>query len=128
MPAHPSLASALADVVGLFAGVTVGVGARQRPLSIALDPADVDVPGVVLYPNTMDWPTLDAAEYDLTVDLLLVAGAVPAADAIAQLDELLEAVRSVVPVTEARAVSLNLPSHSPDPLPALQATVAFNIT
>lgn len=124
---HPPLLDALDDVAGHLAGVVVDPVADTR-LSVALDPADVSLPGVIVYPNTLDWSTLDGADYDLTVDLVLVAGAIGARDAVGQLDQLLAAVRSVFPVPEARAVSLALPSHSPDPLPALQATVAFRIT
>lgn len=122
---HPPLLDALDDVAGMLAGVVVEGG---TPLAVALDPNDANLPGVLLYPNLLDWTTLDGIDYDLAVDLLMVAGGVPARDAVAQLDQLLRAVRSVLPITDVRAVSLLLPAHSPDPLPALQATVSFRIT
>jgi hypothetical protein len=122
---HPPLVDALDDVAAMLAAAHNLDGS---PVRVALDPADVELPGVVLYPNLLNWTTLDGVDYELSVDVLLVAGAVPARDAVGQLDELLAALRGVLPISEARAVSLNLPNHSADPLPALQATVTFSIT
>lgn len=121
------MAPSVADGVRQIVQVIQGLG-----LNAAAEPSDLgDLPGVLVYPNTITYERLADDVLDLTADLLLVAGAGPALSALDQLDGLLAALLVPLQLREVRAVTLALPSltgGTADPLPALQATVQFQIT
>lgn len=102
---------------------------KAAGLNVAADPADVSLPGVIVYPNLVDYERLDADDYTLTLDLVMVAsGGGRALDALDQLGGLLTQVRAILPVGECRAITVALPSQSVDPLPALQATITLSVS
>lgn len=90
-------------------------------ISAAIEPADLNLPGVIVYPQRFGW-RLDAGEIEAEVELLLIARQVRALDALAQLDDLAERVAAVLPVGEFDAVMVSLSSQSADVLPALRTT------
>lgn len=91
-------------------------------INAATEPADVNLPGVIVSPGVATWRLgEDALEVEL--DLLLVARQVRALDALDQLDDLLEAVSAVLPIGEVHAVMVSLTgSQAADPLPALRTS------
>lgn len=116
----------LVDAMSQVAAAMVAAG-----IPTALDPADLSIPGAVVYPSRVDYDTLSAGVggYELTVDLVLVAGDVPGLNALAQLDGLLGKLRGLWAIDEARAVSVGpLVGQSPDPLPGLSVTVTLHVS
>lgn len=97
-------------------------------ISAACEAADVELPGVIIYPDVVAYERLDATTFRMDITLLLVAGQVRALHALAQLDELREQVAAVLPVNELRAVMVQLSSQSPDVLPAFQTTIGLEVT
>lgn len=115
---------------GAVAGALVEVRdlLKAAGVNVAIEPADLVLPGVILYPSLLTFERLDSATFRMDVDLLFVAAQVRALDAIDQLDALIALVNQVLPVRELRAVMIQLASLSPDELPAFQATVGLEVT
>lgn len=114
-----SLAEAVQWVVDALKGAGV---------TATVEAADADLPGVIVYPSLVDFDRLEADAYEMTVDLLLVASQLRALDALDQLEDLLAKVRLVFPVTEARAIMVQLSSQSADQLPAFQCSILLSAT
>lgn len=101
---------------------------RGGGLSASIEPADVELPGVIVYPSVADFGRLDVDTYELTVDLVLVAAQVRALDALDELDAVLAVVRAKFPgIGPCRAVMVNLAAHSPDPLPGFQTSIVLSV-
>lgn len=92
----------------------------EAGINSAIEPADLNLPGVIVYPSSFGWRLNDDVEAE--IELLLVARSVRAGDALAQLDELAEAVAGVLPIADLDAVMVVLTSQGADPLPALRTT------
>lgn len=84
-------------------------------------------PGIVVVPGTMTFPYLDASQFDMEFNLFLMArDNAGNADVWDQLQDLLQKVRSVYPVSE--AIPINRPSSiSSTPVPALLVTLNLTI-
>lgn len=113
------LAAAVVQVVDVIKGA--GVNATTEA-------ADLDLPGVVVYPDIVSYERLDATTYRLDVGLLFVAGQLRALDALDRLDDLVDKVATVLPINELRAVMVRLSSQSADDLPAFQTTVSLAVS
>lgn len=119
----------MTEALSLAAGIrwaAATLSAAGAPAVI--DPADVQLPGVICYPATIEFEYLDQATFTLGVDLVFVASGASQADALDQLAALVSAARSVLPITELRAVTARLAGQSADPLPALVCTVTLQVT
>lgn len=90
-------------------------------INAAIEPADLNLPGVIVYPSAFGW-RLGPGPIEVEVELLLVAGQVRALDALDQLDDLAERVAAVLPIGDLDAVMVNLSSQSADVLPALRTS------
>lgn len=103
---------------------------RDARINAETDPTDLDpLPGVLVIPSDLDFPRLDDSAVDMTIELLLVAAAVPPADALDQLGALLDDVRAAIPqVAAARPISITLTNHAAEPLPGLSIDLTVTIT
>lgn len=113
------LAAALDQVVATI---------KAAGVSAAVEAADLDVPGVLVYPDRVDYDRLDATTYQIDVGLLFVAGQLRAPDALDALDALIDQVATVLPLRELRAVMVRLSSQAADDLPAFQTTVSLAVS
>lgn len=96
-------------------------------INAAIEPADVDLPGVIVYPATMP-ARFGAGAVEIELDLLLIARQVRALDALDQLDALAELVAGVLPIGELSAVMFRLSSQAADVLPAFRTTLTLQVT
>lgn len=119
----PAAPMSIRDALASVAQALTDAGVKA-----VVDPADLTLPGAVVYPNAIDYDTLGAGDYQLTVDVVLVAGGIPTLPALDQLDGLLGTVRALWAIGEARAVSITLTNLSPDPLPGLTTSITFNVS
>lgn len=118
-----------ADVAGLADAVAQVVAElKAAGVNASQEASDLDLPGVVVYPDLVSYERLDATTYRLDVGLLFVAGQLRAPDALDLLDGLIDAVAAVLPLNELRAVMVRLGSQSADDLPAFQTTVSLAVT
>lgn len=92
------------------------------------DPRRLPVPGVLLYPAGIDFDRLDRNVATVDVEFILVAKGLGTPKALEQLEQMLDKVRQAWPVGQVTAVNVNLPNHSPDPLPGFSFTLPFEIT
>lgn len=95
----------------------------------AIDPADLQVPGVWLVPGTMTAPTQAGhARQDVTCHLYLVTGNAGARHDLAALDQLATAVAGVLVIRDLEAVRVSLPNHTPGGAPGYHTTTTVTIT
>lgn len=92
------------------------------------DPRRLPVPGVLLYPAGIDFDRLDKNTAAVEVEFILVAKGLGTPQALEQLEEMLTKIRQAWPVGQVTAVNVNLPNHSPDPLPGFSFSLPFEIT
>ena len=111
-----ALDSAQADVAALF---------KAEGLHVVTDPRDLALPGAWITPSTISPATLSGT-WRVEWEVYLVAP--DNGDPIHHLSGLLEAARKVFPELTARTLTLTLPNHSPDPLPALIFTIETSHT
>lgn len=97
-------------------------------INAAIDPADLNTPGVWVVPGRATQPTLDDGTTEVTLTLYLVAGTGVGFDAINSLDALTQRVQDVIHVRDVTAVQVALPNHNPAGLPAYRATATLHTT
>lgn len=95
---------------------------RAAEINATAEPADLNLPGVIVYPATVA-PRFGEGAIEVALDLLLIARQVRTLDALDQLDELAEAVAGVLEIGELSAIMYRLSSQSADVLPAFKTTV-----
>lgn len=106
-----------------IAAALSGVGVKATH-----DARKLPVPGVLLYPTGLDFDRLDANVATVEVELILVAKGNAAPVALVELEGMLTSIRQLWPVNQVRAVNVNLPNHSPDPLPGFSFTLTTEVT
>lgn len=111
-----ALETAQTDVLALFA---------DAGLTAVSDPRNLALPGAWITPSTITPATL-AGSWRIEWEVYLVAP--DNGDPIHHLGALLDAARQVAPELTARTLTLTLPNHSPDPLPALTFTIETSHT
>lgn len=92
------------------------------------DPQKLSLPGALLYPVTLDFDRLDGNTASVEVEVILTARGLGTTAALNTLEDMLHRSRSLWPVPVVTAVNVNLPNHSPDPLPGLRYTVTAQVT
>lgn len=90
-----------------------------------LDERDLVIPGALVGPSLIDLGRLDGTTAEVTWEVWLVAPDNGPMHALTTLGEMFDKVRGPLGVTEARPMSLTLPNHGADPMPALQITVTL---
>ncbi len=113
----------LTTLVEQFAANLATVG-----LTGTSDPRKLPVPGVLIYPAGLDFDRLDPDTATVDVEVILVAKGLGTPAALDQLEDSLGRVRQLWTVPAVEAVSVNLPNHSPDPLPGLRFTLTTQVT
>lgn len=113
------LSQLLTDLAEALAGVDV---------KATHDPRRLAIPGVLLYPVNLDFDRLDAGTATVDVDLVLVAKGLGTTRALTDLEQLLGRVQQLWDVPRVETVNVNLPNHSPDPLPGFRFTLTTQVT
>lgn len=116
-------------MTGAFLEAASWVVAQLAAVDVAasLDPADLNPPAVWVTPASLTLPTLDDALTEVALDLYLVVGSLPAAQALDALDALAAQVRQAVTFHQLAAVQVALPNHNPAGLPAYRASIALHV-
>ena len=96
-------------------------------INAAIDPADVNTPGVWIVPATGERTTLDDQSAEVSLTLYLVAGSMPIPHALDALDALAANVHKVIRLRRLDAVQVALPNHNPAGLPAYRTTITLDI-
>lgn len=96
-------------------------------INAAIDPADLNTPGVWVVPATSERTTLDDQSSEVTLTLYLVAGSMPIPHALDALDALAANVHKVIRLRRLDAVQVALPNHNPAGLPAYRTTITLDI-
>lgn len=102
----------------------------ELSVSAVLDARDLVLPGILVTPGPIGFDRLDGGTISLDAELLLVAGDTNPVTALDELTELLLKLRAHLgnaPST-AEPMTVNLPSQSPDPLPALRCPIPLTLT
>lgn len=116
----PGYADATRELVALI---------ESGGLDASADPRNLTIPGAWVQPTGRDFDRLDAETYTATWSLYLVAPDNGPLDSLDTLDDLAAQLLAVLPDLGAGAVvGVQLPNHSPDPLPALQFTVEMEVS
>ena len=95
-------------------------------VSAASDPRAFDPPGALVTPGTVSCDRL-GGDYTVTWECYLVVGDHGTTEALNDLGDLFDLVRLPLGVGEARPMTLSLPNHAADPLPALQFTLTTSV-
>ncbi|MCM3577447.1 hypothetical protein M3686_04770 [Micrococcus luteus] len=115
--------AATAEVVELL--TAAGVSASD-------DPSALELPGVWVTPGqpSISFEYLDGDRYIGRWDLYLISPDLKVPEALDHLSELLDRIRTALrgAVTEATAVTIPLPNHAADNLPALLITIDQEVT
>lgn len=93
------------------------------------DPRDLELPGIWVTINQVDFAALSGERYEMAFDCYLIAmdNGVPAS--LDQLSDQLTALTAAVNGNvSAQPITVTMPNHSADPLPALLVTITTEIT
>lgn len=98
--------------------------------SVELDPRDLVLPGILLVPGVIDFDRLDGDAASSDIELWLIAGDSNPRTALNELTGLLVKLRKHFgdAPTEVEPISVNMPSQSPDPLPAFRCPIQVTLT
>lgn len=99
----------------------------------AIDPRDLNLPGVLLTVRARTWDTLDADASTVTIEAIAIAPDTgQPLHTLDVLDTLISRCAAVLdpisPITEATAGTVLLPNHGADPLPSLTAPLSVSLT
>lgn len=99
-------------------------------VSASIEARDLVLPGILVTPGPIAFDRLDGQTVDLDVELLLVAGDTNPVTALDELTDLLLKLRAYLgnAPSVAEPMTVNLPSQSPDPLPALRCPIPLTLT
>lgn len=98
-------------------------GLAAAGVSAAADKRDVTTPGVLIVPKSIDYPNLGGDVYTVEWDALLIASDPGTLGSLDELTDLLEKLDAVHHLGRLEAVTVALPNHNPDGLPALRTTL-----
>lgn len=94
----------------------------------AIDPRNLRLPGVWVALVEVDFERLDDDAYTAEFDFYLIARDTGTRPALRTLSRMLTKLRGLVPVPTAEALTVGLPNHAPDGLPALRVPVTTEVT
>lgn len=92
-----------------------------------VDERSLDVPGALVAPEQVAADRY-GPDFTVTWTVYLVAGGNGPVEALDDLGDMFDVVKDRLGVGEARPVSLTLPNHAADPLPALAVTLTTTVT
>lgn len=95
---------------------------------VVTDIRNARVPGAVLQLDTIDSDRLIRDTRDINWRLVILGSPAGTTEALDTLGDQLERINAVVPLADIEATAFTVPNLSPDPLPALTATIATEIT
>lgn len=94
---------------------------NELGISTTSDPRNLTIPGALVAPHDIKASTLTPGHIEITWDVYLVAP--DNGSPIDSLDPLISPLIVEGLATEFDVLTLTLPNHSPDPLPAIQTTI-----
>jgi hypothetical protein len=92
------------------------------------NPQNLDLPGAWVTPGAVTYDLLDSETYSMQFDVYLISSNNDVAGSLINLSEMLEKIRVSLGIPEAQPVSVSLPNHSSEALPALLVTLQTIIT
>ena len=98
-------------------------------VAAVIDPRDLVIPGAWVTITGLDVDTLDHSHQTVTVAVTLVAADTGLETAIDQLASMVKTTSAALDQAATwSALTIRLPNHAPDPLPALRASIEIGWT
>ena len=92
-----------------------------------IDGRDLELPGALVAPETISADRL-GGDYTVAWNVYLVAADAGPVEALDDLGHMFDLLKDALGVGEARPVTLTLPNHAADPLPAFLLTFSTSVT
>lgn len=113
------IAGALNEIVGAL---------KAAGIAATAEPSQLELPGILVMPGLIEFPYLDETRFDIEFNLYLVVQPKGGVENWIDLQTNLQKLRGVYQIPEALPVSVPLPNHSTDPVPALLVTLKTTIS
>lgn len=101
---------------------------KAAGIAATAEPSNLELPGILVMPGLIEFPYLDGEQFDIEFNLYLLVRAKGGVENWIDLQLMLQKLRGVYEIPEALPVSVPLPNHATDPVPALLVTLKTTIS
>lgn len=101
---------------------------KTAGIAATAEPSKLELPGILVMPGLIEFPYLNDTQFDIEFNLHIVTKPDGGVENWIKLQAVLQKLRGVYAIPEALPVSLYLPTHHPDPVPALLVTLKTTIS
>lgn len=117
---------ATTDITGAINDLVTAL--RAADIAATAEPSQVEFPGILVMPGTIEFPYLDGSQFDMEFNLYILASDKGSVETWTELQTVLQKLRTVYEIPDAIPINRPLKNQSPDPVPALLVTLKTTIS
>lgn len=114
------------DIAGALNDIVTAL--KAAGIAATAEPSKLELPGILVMPGLIEFPYLGDTTFDVEFNLYLVIKPKGGVENWVDLQIILQKLRGVYQIPDALPVSVPLPNHSTDPVPALLVTLKTTIS